>query len=114
MSLAEAAQATLAQGRKMAECAVRLNDNDEYSHWILGLLQMVNAEYDKAISELKRAIEINPNCSLAYGSLATVLNHTGQPDEAVANNETAIRSNPRDPSIFYRYNGLALSHFLLK
>jgi adenylate cyclase len=98
----------------MAERAVRLNDNDEYSHWILGLLQMADGEFDKAIAELRRAIEINPNCSLAYGSLATVLNHAGQPGEAITNNEMAIRSNPRDPSIFYRYNGLALSFFLLK
>jgi Flp pilus assembly protein TadD len=98
----------------MAERAVRLNDNDEYSHWILGLLQMAVAEFDKAIAELKRAIEINPNCSLAYGSLGTVLNHAGHPEEAIENNEIAIRSNPRDPSIFYRYNGLALSYYLLK
>ena len=114
MGFAEDAPATRARGRKMAERAVRLNDNDEYSHWILGLFQMADGEFEKAIAELKRAIEINPNCSLAYGSLATVLNHAGQPEEAVTHNETAIRSNPRDPSIFYRYNGLALSHFLLK
>jgi len=114
MGFAEDTHATLAEGRRMAERAVRLNDGDEYSHWILGLLQMANGEYDKAIAELERAIEINPNCSLAYGSLATTLNHAGCPEEAVSYNEIAIRSNPRDPSIFYRYNGLALSHFLLQ
>ncbi|HEX6111549.1 MAG TPA: tetratricopeptide repeat protein [Geminicoccaceae bacterium] len=113
MGFVEDAPTILVQGRRMAERAVRLNDNDEYSHWILGLLQMADGEFDKAIAELRRAIEINPNCSLAYGSLATVLNHAGQPGEAIINNETAIRSNPRDPSIFYRYNGLALSYFLL-
>ena len=113
MGFVEDAPATLARGRKMAERAVRLNDKDEYSHWILGLLHMADNEFDKAIAQLYRAIEINPNCSLAYGSLATVLNHAGQPEEAIKNNETAIRSNPRDPSIFYRYNGLALSYFLL-
>jgi adenylate cyclase len=113
MGFVDDAPTTLAQGRKMAERAVRLNDHDEYSHWILGLLQMSDAEFDKAIAELNRAIEINPNCSLAYGSLGTVLNHAGRPEEAITNNQTAIRSNPRDPSIFYRYNGLALSNFLL-
>ena len=91
-----------------------MNTNDEYSHWTLGLRKMINGEYDKAIAEMEHAIEINPNCSLAYGSLATVLNFAGYPDRAVCTNEIAIRSNPRDPSIFYRYTGLALSHFLLK
>ena len=75
---------------------------------------MANRDYDKAIAELERAIEINPNCSLAYGSLATVLNHAGQPADAIANNEIALRSNPRDPSVFYRFSGMALSHFLLQ
>ena len=84
MGFAEDSQATIARGRKMAERAVRLNNDDEYSHWILGLLLMANRDYDKAIAELERAIEINPNCSLAYGSLATVLNHAGQPADAIA------------------------------
>ena len=114
MGFAKDVDATLARARKMAERAVRLNTNDEYSHWTLGLLKMTNGEYDKAIAEMEHAIEINPNCSLAYGSLATVLNFAGYPDRAVGNNEIAIRSNPRDPSIFYRHAGLALSHFLLK
>ena len=114
MGFAKDGDATFARGRKIAERAARLNDNDEYTHWILGLLQMENGEYDKAIAELERAIEINPNCSLAYGSLATVLNFAGRPEDALGNNEIAIRSNPRDPSIFFRYSGLAWSNFLLK
>ena len=99
---------------KIAERAVRLDNNNEYSHWTLGLLKMLNGEHDKAIAELEHAIEINPNCSLAYGSLATAQNYAGQPEPAVTNNEIAIRSNPRDTSNFFRYSGLALSHFLTK
>ena len=114
MGFAKDGGATFARGRKIAERAARLNDDDEYTHWILGLIQMENGEYDKAIAELERAIEINPNCSLAYGSLATVLNFAGRPEDALGNNEIAIRSNPRDPSIFFRYSGLAWSNYLLK
>ncbi len=103
-----------ARALRMAERAVRLDKNNEYSHWTLGLLRLLNGEHDKATAELERAIEINPNCSLAYGTLATVLNFAGYPERAIANNEIAIRSNPRDPSIFFRYSGLALSYFLTK
>ena len=66
-----------------------------------------------AVAEMEQAIEINPNCSLAHGSLATALNFAGQPDAAIRNNEIAIRANPRDPSIFYRFTGLALSYLLI-
>ena len=104
---------TLARARSMAERAARLNPNDEYAHWVLGVTMGVQREHDRAIAEFERALEINPNCSLAYGSFATVLNFAGYPERSVQNNEIALRSNPRDPTIFYRFTGLAISHFLL-
>ena len=113
MGFADDRRKTLEAGRKAAERAIRLNEYDEYSHWLLGLHQLADRNFDMAVAELERAIEINPNCSLAYGSLATVLNFAGQPEAAITNNLIAVRSNPRDPSIFYRHTGLALSHFLI-
>jgi tetratricopeptide (TPR) repeat protein len=101
------------RGRKFAERAVRRSPRNEYARWILGLLRLVAHEHDMAIAEMEQAIEINPNCSLAHGSLATALNFAGQPDAAIRNNEIAIRANPRDPSIFYRFTGLALSYLLI-
>jgi len=41
-----------------------------------------------------------------------VLGLVGRVDEAIANQEIAIRSNPRDPSIFFRFSGLALANYL--
>jgi len=64
-----------------------------------------------AIAELKRAVEINPNCSLAYGTLGTYQAHLGEIDESIRNSEIAIRTNPRDPSIFFRYTAIAMAHF---
>ena len=112
LGFADDATAIFARGRRMAEQAVRLNPRDEYAHWVLGMLKLVKGEHDKAIAELERAIEINPNCSLAYGSLATAQNFAGFPERAIKNNEIAVRANPRDPGNFFRFSGLAISHFL--
>lgn len=60
---------------------------------------------------MKRAVEMKPNCSLAYGSLGTALAIAGRAEEAIADQEIAIRMNPRDPSIFFRFSGLALAHY---
>ena len=95
-----------------AEKAVSYNDRNEYAHWILGLCCMATGDHDRALFALKQSLYINPNCSLAYGSLATVQNYAGLPDLAISNNEYAIQINPRDPSIFYRFTGLALSNYL--
>ena len=89
-----------------------MDDGNEYAHWNLGSNYNDNREHGRAISEHNRAIEINPNCSLARGSLGTSLSYAGYPDESIRNNEIAIRSNPRDITIFFRYIGIARAHYV--
>lgn len=96
---------------EIAKKAVSLDDKSEYAHWTLSLIQYHRSKYDLAISEVKRAIELNPNCSLAYGVLGNLLAEN-DPYESIKNNEIAIRSNPKDPSIFFRYFGMAMAHFI--
>jgi adenylate cyclase len=63
---------------------------------------------------LRRSIEINPNFSLGYGTYGTVLAYAGRPTEAIEKTEYAIRLNPKDPSIFFRYAVLSIAYFLLE
>lgn len=92
--------------------ATRLDDRNEYAHWALGISCWGLHRLDEGIAALERAVELNPNCSLAYGSLGTALAIAGRVEEAIANQEIAIRMNPRDPSIFFRFSGLALAHYM--
>jgi tetratricopeptide (TPR) repeat protein len=95
---------------EIAKRAVSLEEKSEYAHWTLGIIQFFRGKYDLAISELNRAIDLNPNCALAYGALGDFLSMRN-PEESIRNNEIAIRSNPKDPSIFFRYSGIAIAHF---
>jgi adenylate cyclase len=104
-------KAAISESYELAKRAVVLDERNEYAHWILGFIQLWRRKHELAVAELKRAIELNPNCSLAFGSLGTVLSYSGEPDESIKNNEIAIRLNPRDISIFFRYSGLAMAHF---
>jgi len=103
----------LDDARRHAERAVRLNSRDESAHWILGMVRLFVHEHDSAIAAMERAIEINPNYSRGYGSLATVLNFAGEPRRSIEMNQIALRSNPIDPGNAFRYCGLAISHVLL-
>jgi len=105
-------QAAAATARELARRATRLDDRNEYAHWALGISCWGLRKHEESIAALERAVELNPNCSLAYGSLGTALSLVGRVDEAIANQEIAIRSNPRDPSIFFRFTGIALAHYL--
>jgi adenylate cyclase len=104
--------ATISKAYELAKRAVALDGRNEYAHWILGFIELWRRNHDMAIAELNRAVELNPNCSLAYGSLGTVLSYSGEPDESIKNNEIAVRSNPRDISIFFRFSGIAMAHFV--
>jgi adenylate cyclase len=94
-----------------AKRAVSLNSNNEYAHIFLGLVQYALDKRELAIGEFRRAIEINPNCSLAYGPLGTVLS-TKDPDESIKNNMITLRINPRDPINFIRFSSLAWAYFM--
>ncbi|SHL71548.1 TolB amino-terminal domain-containing protein [Roseovarius marisflavi] len=91
--------------------ATQLDERNEYAHWAFGISCWGLMKYDESLAALNRAVELNPNCSLAYGSLGTLLGILGRSDEAILNQEIAIRSNPLDPSIFFRFSGLALAHY---
>jgi tetratricopeptide (TPR) repeat protein len=99
--------------RDLALTAIQLNEGDEFLHWALGNACNWLGDTDRAIAEFRRALELNPNYSLAYGMLGTALAVAGRPDEIIAATEIAIRSNPRDPSNFFRYTALAAAYFML-
>jgi len=105
-------KAAISEAYELAKRAIVLDERNEYAHFCLGYIQLWRRQHDLAVMELKRAIELNSNCSLAFGCLGTVLSYSGKPDESIKNNEIAIRLNPRDISIFFRYSGLALAHFV--
>jgi tetratricopeptide (TPR) repeat protein len=102
--------AIISEAFEIAKRAVSLDENHEYAHLFLGLIQFYREKHDLAIAELNRAIELNPNCSAAYGVLGDFLIRS-DPDESIKNLEVAIRTNPKDPTIFFRYSALAAAHF---
>jgi tetratricopeptide (TPR) repeat protein len=95
-----------------AKISIEAEDADEYCHWAMACAHLLRKEHERGIASLRRALEINPNCSLAHGSIGTGLAWAGQSDDAIQSNELAIRINPHDPSIFFRHLGLALAHYL--
>jgi TolB-like protein/Flp pilus assembly protein TadD len=97
---------------KFAQRAVLAEQADEYAHWMLGLAHLMAGQHERAIVSLRRALEINPSCSLAYGSSGTVLAWSGDCEQSIANNEFALRINPGDPTNYHRFFGLALAHYL--
>ncbi|MDZ4737344.1 MAG: adenylate/guanylate cyclase domain-containing protein [Rhodospirillaceae bacterium] len=107
------ASVALAEGFEKARLAVSLDDNDPLAHFAMGRVQTLRCEFADAVGELGRAIELNPNFAHAHYGLGWALILSGRPDAALERIDTAIRLNPRDPSIWTFLGGRALALFLL-
>ncbi|MGH1463163.1 MAG: winged helix-turn-helix domain-containing tetratricopeptide repeat protein [Neptuniibacter sp.] len=73
-------------------------------------VRLARCEYDLAIAENNRAIELNPTLALAHCALGDSLAYEGRYEESLACFEKAISLSPNDPQLwaFYTYGALAL------
>ena len=114
MGFTDQADALREEALEAVREAVRYDSADEYSQWALGMvLGNLLGRYEEAVSAYLEALRINPNFSLGYATLGSTSGYACRPEEAIANTELAIRLNPRDPSLFFRYSTLSLAYFVM-
>jgi TolB-like protein/Tfp pilus assembly protein PilF len=83
-----------------ASKAIALDEGEAEAHAYLGESERVlNWDYRKEESELRRAIEIDPNCAPAHMFLALLLAMDGRADEEFAELATAKRLDPLTPIV---------------
>jgi serine/threonine protein kinase/Flp pilus assembly protein TadD len=88
ISLAAASKA-IALDEREAEAHAYLGESERVLHW----------DYRREESELRRAIEIDPNCAPAHMFLALLLAMEGRADQEFAELTTAKRLSPLDPFV---------------
>ena len=101
-------------GRKayeIANKALTLDDSLDTPHYMLGMIYLNMHEYDKAVAEGERAVELNPNGHEALAFLGWFLAYSGRPAEAVIVLEKAMRLNPIPPA--FQYSFLGCSYMLM-
>jgi TolB-like protein/Flp pilus assembly protein TadD len=102
----EALERAESLGRK----AIGLDDLSPGAHALLGYVALHFGDYDRALDELKRAIELNGSDAEAYSGLATVLLYRGDIAGAIAAGEFLAQLQP-DLSAIEAFN-LATAYLL--
>jgi len=83
------------QARAAAEKALELDNTLAEAHASLGLLACFEFDLNQSITELERAIQLNPNYATAHHWLSCMpLNGLGQFDRAIAEGKRAIKLDP--------------------
>ena len=96
------------QAYESAGRALELNPKLPRAYAVLGILQMLDGEIDRAIESVQRAVELDPNGADAKLNLAIVLTYAGRHPEALAAIERVLQLDPKPKAQVYDYYGLVL------
>jgi len=85
---------SLQRTHDLAKKALSMEESNALAHSALGSIYLRRRQYDLAMSELQRAIELNPNDTYSQRQLGSVMLYSGRIDEAIYWIESALRLNP--------------------
>lgn len=74
--------------------------NDASVYWALGDAYLESRQYNEAVDNYKKAIEITPNESDIYNELGLALHYLGRSPEALKYIEEGIKKNPYNQRIW--------------
>jgi adenylate cyclase len=83
-----------------AETAVDLDDRDPFGYFALGRVSVNLGDTDRAISALRKSVELNPNFAQAHYGLGVAYSWSGQAEKVRPTIETALRLSPRDAMLW--------------
>ena len=81
--------------------AVRLDPRESRCHQNLGQVYRFRAEFDLAISHMKKSIDLNPNDANGIASYGAVLSLAGRAADGIELIKTAMRLNPYHPDWYW-------------
>jgi serine/threonine protein kinase len=102
-----------AESFELARRATQLDPGDWLAHAKLGMGHMwTNRDYESAIEEVSRAVELNPSSAQARHCLSCVLGFSGEWVEAIPHLHAALRLDPRYHSRSSALSDLSLAHLM--
>ncbi len=93
------------RAHELAQKALTLDDKSASVHALLGLIYLFQRQHDKAITEGKLAISLDPNFSIGHAHLAGTMFFSGRFEEAIALMKKAMRLSPYYPAFYLNYLG---------
>lgn len=96
-------EGVLVKAEELARTSVVLDPSDHDTHWALASIHSNTGNFERALIEYERAIEINGNDANLHAEMAELLSATGKHREAIGQIRFAMRANPHFPE-WYRWS----------
>ena len=92
---------------KLEQQALALDDGNARAHAMLGRLYLYPRQFEKAVAEAERSIELAPNSAFNNWFLSATLSRSGRPAESIRFAEKAARLDPRNRDVYAFDIGIA-------
>jgi adenylate cyclase len=96
---------SIEQAFELAQKALDNGDDDAGAHYLLGFIYIKMGQFEKGVSEVKIARDLNPASAEIQAGLGMILSSANRPKEAIPPLKKAIRLNPIPPSWYFRHLG---------
>jgi adenylate cyclase len=83
-----------------ADAAVRSDDAEAWAYWAVAGCAIYSRQYDRALTDMKRALELNPNDADVLTDMGLFCTWSGQAEEALTFALKAMRINPHYPEYY--------------
>jgi adenylate cyclase len=95
---------------RLSRLALSIDDSDPDTLARAGVISAyMVGDSESEIEMADRAVALNPNSNVAWGTRGWVYRAAGQPEEAVRSFERAIRMSPVDPALHLPFIGIGLA-----
>jgi adenylate cyclase len=111
---ADDADSNYEESFQLAQRAVALDARYPMAHYAFGASCMYTHRPDRAMAEMRQAIDLNPSFAAAYTALGHLLSYSCAPEETIPLVEKGIRLSPNDPRLFIWLPALACAHYQLR
>jgi tetratricopeptide (TPR) repeat protein len=83
--------------------AIELDPNLSSTYSVLGSLEILLRNYDKAIADARKAVVLDPNDPEGYVHLSYILTKAGEHEKGLETIQKAFKLNPIPPKYYYLY-----------
>jgi len=103
----------VAEGARLARQAIETGRQDPDALWMGGwAITILAGEHATGLGAIERALELNPNCALAWSFCGWLQSMLQRPDLAIEALQRAMRLSPLDPQRWIFEGGFAHAHLL--